>query len=199
MLRILGHYHRFSLYFLLPYVATALPLLRHNWYPSSVFVGDTFCYYSGMTLAVVAILGHFSKTLLLFFIPQILNFLYSVPQLFHFIPCPRHRLPKFDPETDTVGVRKAVFKRSEVKLLGRCFIGLLKPLRLLSCEEFEKDGEPWLEMNNLTLINFVLRLTGPMHERNLTVLMLVLQVICSLLAFVVRYPLAFIFYGEIVA
>ena len=91
----LGHYHRFSLYFLLPYLGTTLPLLYHNWYPSSVFAGwtwtvpeatwptmphqcvifpgDTFCYFSGMTLAVVAILGHFSKTLLLFFIPQVLK------------------------------------------------------------------------------------------------------------------------------
>jgi UDP-N-acetylglucosamine--dolichyl-phosphate N-acetylglucosaminephosphotransferase len=33
------------------------------------------------------------------FIPQILNFLYSVPQLFGFIPCPRHRLPKYNTET----------------------------------------------------------------------------------------------------
>ena len=35
----LGHYHRFSLYFLLPYLGTTLPLLYHNWYPSSVFAG----------------------------------------------------------------------------------------------------------------------------------------------------------------
>ena len=40
-------------------------------YPSSVFVGDTFCYFSGMTFAVVGIIGHFSKTVLLFFIPQV--------------------------------------------------------------------------------------------------------------------------------
>ena len=46
-----------------------------------MFPGDTFCYFSGMTLAVVAILGHFSKTLLLFFLPQIVNFLYSCPQV----------------------------------------------------------------------------------------------------------------------
>ena len=26
---------------------------------------------------------------------QIANFLYSVPQLFHLVPCPRHRLPKY--------------------------------------------------------------------------------------------------------
>jgi UDP-N-acetylglucosamine--dolichyl-phosphate N-acetylglucosaminephosphotransferase len=56
-------------------------------------VGDTYCYFAGMTFAVVGILGHFSKTLLLFFIPQILNFLYSTPQLFKLVPCPRHRLP----------------------------------------------------------------------------------------------------------
>ena len=40
-------------------------------YPSKVFVGDTFCYFAGMTFAVVAILGGFSKTILLFFIPQV--------------------------------------------------------------------------------------------------------------------------------
>jgi hypothetical protein len=64
-------------------------------FPSSVFVGDTFCYFAGMTFAVVGILGHFSKTVLLFFIPQVINFLYSVPQLFRLVPCPRHRMPKY--------------------------------------------------------------------------------------------------------
>ncbi|CAJ2670733.1 unnamed protein product [Trifolium pratense] len=28
-------------------------------YPSSVFVGDTYTYFAGMTMAVVGILGHF--------------------------------------------------------------------------------------------------------------------------------------------
>lgn len=69
-------------------------LLFNFRYPADVFVGDTFCYFSGMTFAVVAILGHFSKTMLLFFIPQVFNFIYSVPQLFKMVPCPRHRLPK---------------------------------------------------------------------------------------------------------
>lgn len=41
----LGDYHRFSLYFLCPYVATSLPLLWYNWYPSHIFPGDTFCYF----------------------------------------------------------------------------------------------------------------------------------------------------------
>ncbi|OQR92571.1 UDP-N-acetylglucosamine-dolichyl-phosphate N-acetylglucosaminephosphotransferase [Achlya hypogyna] len=93
------NYHYFSIVLMLPFLATTWGLLRHNWYPSRVFVGDTFCYYAGMTFAVAGILGHFSKTLLLFFTPQILNFVYSMPQLLKLVPCPRHRLPKFNPAT----------------------------------------------------------------------------------------------------
>jgi len=90
--------HLFSLVIMIPFVATTLGLLTHNWFPSSVFVGDTFTTYAGMTLAVVGILGHFSKTLMLFFIPQWLNFLFSLPQLL-FLPCPRHRIPRYNKET----------------------------------------------------------------------------------------------------
>jgi UDP-N-acetylglucosamine--dolichyl-phosphate N-acetylglucosaminephosphotransferase len=46
-----------------------LGLIKHNKFPSKVFVGDTFCYFAGMTFAMVGILGHFSKTMLLFFLP----------------------------------------------------------------------------------------------------------------------------------
>eukprot|EP01098_Paradermamoeba_levis_P015016 TRINITY_DN7419_c0_g2_i2.p1 TRINITY_DN7419_c0_g2~~TRINITY_DN7419_c0_g2_i2.p1 ORF type:complete len:353 (+),score=69.61 TRINITY_DN7419_c0_g2_i2:107-1165(+) len=88
-----------TIFIMLPYLFTLLPLLYFNWYPSSVFVGDSFTYYSGMTFAVVGVLGHFSKTLMLFFIPQLLNFLISVPQLLKIIPCPRHRLPSYNKKT----------------------------------------------------------------------------------------------------
>lgn len=91
--------HVFSAYIMIPQITTTFGLLMHNWYPSSVFVGDTYTYFAGMTFAVVGILGHFSEMILLFFLPQILNFLYSVPQLFKLVPCPRHRLPSFDPAT----------------------------------------------------------------------------------------------------
>lgn len=91
--------HLFSAYLLLPLAFTSLGLLVFNWYPSSVFVGDTFTYFGGMAIAVASILGHTSETLLLFMIPQVLNFVYSVPQLFKLVPCPRHRLPIFDPKT----------------------------------------------------------------------------------------------------
>ena len=85
--------HEFSFIFIMPFLGVSLALLAFNWYPAEVFVGDTYCYFAGVTFAVVGILGHFSKTMLLFFLPQIFNFVFSVPQLFHLLPCPRHRLP----------------------------------------------------------------------------------------------------------
>lgn len=92
--------HLFSAYLMLPLATTTLGLLAFNWYPSQVFVGDTFTYFAGMCVAVAGILGHQGETLLLFLIPQIFNFVYSVPQLFKFVPCPRHRLPTYDPATN---------------------------------------------------------------------------------------------------
>eukprot|EP00735_Rhodelphis_limneticus_P001998 TRINITY_DN12737_c0_g1::TRINITY_DN12737_c0_g1_i1::g.28682::m.28682 TRINITY_DN12737_c0_g1::TRINITY_DN12737_c0_g1_i1::g.28682 ORF type:complete len:405 (-),score=42.17,sp/P0CD61/GPT_DICDI/53.02/7e-123,Glycos_transf_4/PF00953.16/2.9e+03,Glycos_transf_4/PF00953.16/1.4e+04,Glycos_transf_4/PF00953.16/4e-35,Glycos_transf_4/PF00953.16/4.6e+03,Orai-1/PF07856.7/0.051 TRINITY_DN12737_c0_g1_i1:412-1560(-) len=91
-------HHLFSAFLIIPFIAVTLGLLAHNWYPSSVFVGDTFCYFAGMTFAVAGILGHFSELLLLFFIPQLINFIYSIPQLV-WLPCPRHRLPRYNMET----------------------------------------------------------------------------------------------------
>ena len=87
--------HLFSALMILPFIASSLALFDFNCYPAQVFVGDTFTYSAGVTFAAVGIFGHFSKSLLLFFVPQLLNFLLSLPQLFRLIPCPRHRLPAY--------------------------------------------------------------------------------------------------------
>lgn len=71
--------HLFSALLALPFIATTAGLLHHNVYPAAVFVGDTYCYFAGMTFAVMGILGHFSKTLLLFFIPQVRAVLRKCP------------------------------------------------------------------------------------------------------------------------
>mmetsp|Transcript_1992 Transcript_1992/g.3509 ORF Transcript_1992/g.3509 Transcript_1992/m.3509 type:complete len:146 (+) Transcript_1992:1004-1441(+) len=89
----------YSLTIMIPFLLCTLALLKHNRFPSKVFVGDTFCYAAGMTFAVVGILGHFSKTMMMFFIPQLLNFLLSFPQIVGIVFCPRHRLPKFNQES----------------------------------------------------------------------------------------------------
>uniref|UniRef100_A0A914RVK6 UDP-N-acetylglucosamine--dolichyl-phosphate N-acetylglucosaminephosphotransferase n=1 Tax=Parascaris equorum TaxID=6256 RepID=A0A914RVK6_PAREQ len=148
-------YHCLSLYILLPFIATTTILLYFNWYPASVFVGDTFCYWAGMTLASTSILGHFSKTMALFL----------VPQLFHLVPCPRHRLPRFDAQTDTVGMSFAIFKSTELKPLGALILRLFETFGLLHRRTLKKDDESWIEINNLTMINLVLKIQGPMHER----------------------------------
>lgn len=189
--------HQFSLYFMLPFLATSVALLRHNWYPSRVFVGDTFCYFSGMTFAVVGILGHFSKTMLLFFLPQVINFIYSVPQLFHLVPCPRHRLPRYNVRTDKLEPSTTKFKLSDLNLLGKLCLKIFQILHLIRWEEKKDDDmkDSYIECNNLTLINFVLIWCGPTHEATLTTILLLIQVLCSLLAFTIRYPLASLFYG----
>lgn len=166
---IAGENELFAIALILPFIGTALGLLRHNWYPSSVFVGDTFCYFSGMTFAVIGIHSHFSKTLLLLFIPQIFNFLYSIPQLFKLVPCPRHRLPMIIPEKGLQTFSRFPCKASEYRWL-----------------KVRKDDE---FCPNLTLLCAVLRVTGPLHEKTLCTVMLVLQLACSALAFFIRYYL----------
>ncbi|XP_043259666.1 UDP-N-acetylglucosamine--dolichyl-phosphate N-acetylglucosaminephosphotransferase [Colletes gigas] len=183
--------HQFSLYFMLPYIATSLGLLKFNWYPAQIFVGDTFCYLSGMTFAVVGIIGHFSKTTLLFFIPQIINFLYSVPQLFHFVPCPRHRLPKYNKEIDKLEISSTSFNKKDIGVIGKLVTWIFRKLYIVNWREDERGV---VTCNNFTLINFVLIKTGPIKESTLTCILLLIQIICSLLAFVIRYPLASIFY-----
>uniref|UniRef100_A0A915L2D6 UDP-N-acetylglucosamine--dolichyl-phosphate N-acetylglucosaminephosphotransferase n=1 Tax=Romanomermis culicivorax TaxID=13658 RepID=A0A915L2D6_ROMCU len=169
-------YHLFSLYFLIPYTSVTLALLKYNWFPAQVFVGDTFCYFSGMIFAVVGILGHFSKTLLLFFIPQIINFVYSLPQLFHVIPCPRHRLPKFNHESKLLQMSTFETKETSLKPSALVCVKALELLKILYVRRFVKDDEKYLEMNNFTVINFALKVFGPMTEDRLTRVLLIFQV-----------------------
>lgn len=184
--------HTFSLHVMIPYLATTLALLKHNWYPSKVFVGDTFCYVSGMTFAVVAILSHFSKTVLLFFLPQIINFLYSVPQLFHIIPCPRHRLPKYSEETDLLHASRTIIIKKEMTALTKLILQVLTMLRLIDKIEDEES----ITINNMTLINLFLIKLGPTPEVLLTKKLMMFQGFCTVVAFIIRYPLASYFYDS---
>ncbi|KAL1969934.1 hypothetical protein VTN77DRAFT_7444 [Rasamsonia byssochlamydoides] len=179
--------HLFSMYFLLPFIGVSLALLCHNWYPSKVFVGDTYCYFAGMVFAVVGILGHFSKTLLLLFIPQMFNFLYSCPQLFHIIPCPRHRLPKFNASTGLLENSVTEWAVPPPPVVSAA-LKVLHRLRLVGLKTNEK-GEI-VESTNLTLLNLWLLWMGPMKENRLAVHMVLLQTACGLFALFVRHRMA---------
>uniref|UniRef100_A0A8C8YQD3 UDP-N-acetylglucosamine--dolichyl-phosphate N-acetylglucosaminephosphotransferase n=1 Tax=Prolemur simus TaxID=1328070 RepID=A0A8C8YQD3_PROSS len=186
--------HIFSLYFMIPFFFTTLGLLYHNWYPSRVFVGDTFCYFAGMTFAVVGILGHFSKTMLLFFMPQVFNFLYSLPQLLHIIPCPRHRVPRLNIKTGKLEMSYSKFKTKSLSFLGTFILKVAESLRLVTVRQSENEDGEFTECNNMTLINLLLKVFGPIHERNLTLLLLLLQILGSAVTFSIRYQLVRLFY-----
>ncbi|TEB39906.1 UDP-N-acetylglucosamine-dolichyl [Coprinellus micaceus] len=190
--QVLVERHLFSLYFMLPLVAVLTGFLYHNWYPARVFPGDTLCYLAGMAFAVVGIQAHFSKTLLLFFMPQIFNFILSTPQLFGLVPCPRHRVPRFDPETNLLYPSKALFFKSPSKLTT-LILRVFSTLGLVELTVHPKDGTI-LETTNLTLFNTLLVRLGPMNEKRLNQLLIVTQVAGSLVAFVVRYGLAGLVY-----
>lgn len=164
-----GDNQLFAIIMILPFIATSLGLLRHNWYPATVFVGDTYCYFAGMTFAVIGIHGHFSKTLLLLFLPQIFNFLYSVPQLFKLIPCPRHRLPHINVTTRLMSASTFECKASE--------------------HQYFKTNRGDLSCPNYTLICLILQVFGPMYEETLTIVLLGVQVMSTVMAFCIRYYL----------
>mmetsp|Transcript_50392 Transcript_50392/g.116320 ORF Transcript_50392/g.116320 Transcript_50392/m.116320 type:complete len:450 (-) Transcript_50392:427-1776(-) len=183
----------FSLCLMLPFVAVSSALLQLNWHPAQIFVGDTYCYFAGMSFAVVGILGHNAKTVLLFFIPQVINFIYSVPQLFKWIPCPRHRMPAYDRQSDKLVVSYSEFDATQLSAAGKLIVFLFSALRLA---RVERDGSR-VRMSNLTVINFALHCLGPMHEPKLTLVLLLVQTACSAVALLVRYQLAGLFYDVV--
>ncbi|KZW00934.1 UDP-N-acetylglucosamine-dolichyl [Exidia glandulosa HHB12029] len=184
--------HLLSLYFMLPLIGVCAGLLYHNRHPASVFPGDTLCYFTGMAFAVVGILGHFSKTLLLFFIPQAFNFILSAPQLFGLVPCPRHRVPRVDRKTLLLSPSVAQFERPP-STLATLVLRIFAALRLTRLTTHPHTGVI-MEATNLTVLNMLLLWTGPIREATLVWACVALQFAGSVVAFTVRYGLAGLVY-----
>lgn len=87
---------------------------------------------------------------------------------------------------------KTQFRYKDLNILGKLFVRLFKMLHLIRWEESTADGI--ITTNNFTLINFMLLILGPTHEQQLTNVLVGIQIACTVLAFVVRYPLAIYFY-----
>lgn len=192
--------HLFSLYFLLPFLGVSLALFAHNKYPARVFVGDTYCYFAGMVFVVVSVLGHFSKTLMLLLIPQVANFLYSAPQLFHVIPCPRHRLPRFNSRTGLLepSVTSWAPERQPAPPLAAVIrlLGRLRLLKVVTAADKETGEERLEETSNLTILNLWLVWRGPLREDRLAWELTALQVACGLFGLFVRHKLALLVFKE---
>ncbi|KAI1330805.1 glycosyl transferase family 4-domain-containing protein [Xylariaceae sp. FL0255] len=187
--------HLFSLYFLLPFLGVSFALLYHNWYPARVFVGDTYCYFAGMIFVVVSILGHFSKTLILLLIPQIFNFVYSIPQLFGIVPCPRHRLPHFNARNGLLEPSTTKWeKEKQPHPLVAQGLRLLAQLKLLWIKEDENGIIQ--ETSNFTILNLWLVWRGPMREDRLATEITVMQILVGLFGLFVRHRLALLIFRE---
>ncbi|KAM7222673.1 Glycosyl transferase family 4 domain containing protein [Rhypophila decipiens] len=187
--------HLFSLYFLLPFLGVSFALLWYNRYPARVFVGDTYCYFAGMVFVVVSILGHFSKTLILLLIPQIFNFVYSVPQLFGLVPCPRHRLPRFNARTGLLepSITPWTVDRQPKPPIA-WGLKMLHKLRLL---RVTLDGQGrFVETTNFTLINLWLVWRGPLREDKLALELTAMQTVLGLFGLFVRHGLARVVFKE---
>jgi UDP-N-acetylglucosamine--dolichyl-phosphate N-acetylglucosaminephosphotransferase len=183
--------HLFSIYILLPFIGVSFALLWHNWYPAKVFVGDTYCYFAGMVFAVDGILGHFSKTLWLLFIPQAFNFVYSTPQLFHLIPCPRHRLPHFNIRTGLMEPSRVTFERP-LRTPIQMVMKLMHKLRFLDIKTDEQGQIT--ECTNFTIINLWLVWFGSMREDRLAMGLVAFQILCGLVGLVIRHRLALLIF-----
>lgn len=175
--------HLFSAIFLIPFVGTSLALFQFNWFPARVFVGDTYCYFSGMVFAIVGILGHFSKTLLIFLLPQIINFVYSAPQILGVVPCPRHRMPRFN--IDDGLMYPSFGELKSLSKLQNCFLSALETFKLIKVERTTKVTR----FSNMTIINLCLVWFGPLREDKLCILLMILQFLIGLLMIFVRHTL----------
>lgn len=174
--------HALSLQMFTPFLFCISALYRFNRYPARVFVGDSFCYFAGITIAVVGVLGHFSEETLAFAFPQVFNFVLSVPQLFKFVPCPRHRLPKLNDETGLREPSTFEFRYKDLGLLGRVVIFFYSRLGLAELSNVKTGGDSpdgsisdTYRCNNFTLINLWLTWFGPKSERDLCSELLRLQ------------------------
>jgi UDP-N-acetylglucosamine--dolichyl-phosphate N-acetylglucosaminephosphotransferase len=182
--------HLFSLYILLPFMLASIALYAYNKFPAQVFVGDTYCYLAGMTIAASGIVGQNSKTVILFLLPQIVNFVYSVPQLFKIVPCPRHRMPRFIETGELVGVSFSDWiTENDLGMAGNLVVKILN-----NFGQVEWKNEKNFRIHNLTVLNLVLWKWGPMKEQRLTEILLSLQMFWSIFAFIIRYGLARVFY-----
>ena len=181
--------HLFSVYLLLPLIGVSLALWCHNWYPAKVFVGDTYCYFAGMVFAIVGILGHFSKTLLLLFIPQVFNFVYSAPQLFRLIPCPRHRLPHYNLKTGLLEPSVTHWEQQPSKPVAN-LLELLANLPLPFVKIAKNENNEITTSTNLTILNLWLVWFGPMREDRLATQILIMQATVGILGLLTRHKLA---------
>lgn len=101
---------------------------------------------------------------------------------------------RYNDQLDIVEPSEAEINESDVYWWMLAALRLLHRLKLVRLRQGTGPESGKVFINNLTLINLTLLWVGPCHEGTLTHKLLILQVMSSALAFVIRYPLANLFF-----
>lgn len=83
---------------------------------------------------------------------------------------------RYDPKVDKVGMSTTTFDYKKLNILGKLSVTIFRSLFLLEVKEEVREDKQYIECNNMTLINLVLKFCGPLHEKTLVTILLVLQV-----------------------
>ena len=98
-------------------------------------------------------------------------------------------MARFNPKTGFVEPSQVNIK--DLRFLGKLVVRIFTLLGLLAHKK-DEEGNP--TVNNFTLINLVLVKFGPMREDRATLWIVAIQIVCSILAFAIRYPLTWVIY-----
>ena len=104
---------------------------------------------------------------------------------FPFVHCHGYR---FNRSTGLLGMSYAQFKPEQLKRGGGTLLKILHMLGLVAMETGVGENKDEVRVNNLTVINFVLKFVGPQREDTLTAIMLAIQV-RSIHSHYTMYPL----------
>lgn len=84
-----------------------------------------------------------------------------------------------------------IIDEDKIGTLGALSIKLFRLFRLV---RYRQVSARTFECTNLTIINLVIVICGPIREDKLTIVLFVIQFLCTLLAFFIRYGVSQIFY-----
>ena len=84
---------------------------------------------------------------------------------------------RLNPENGLHYTSISTFKESDLNFLGKLSLGVFETFKLVDVTRDVGEDKKFIEINNLTLINFVLRMAGPTNEEILTIYILLIQVL----------------------
>ena len=83
---------------------------------------------------------------------------------------------RYNEETGLLECSTTTFKQSDLNFIGKILFILLSTLRIIKVRNNMGENKEYIEINNLTLINFSIYVFGPLHEKSVTLLLLLIQV-----------------------